>query len=155
MLDWINNRYAIQLNEEDLVSLKNFSLIWNIFEGTVCDNSFSIATVEQSIAGRNFTVAEFEGDLLYFQNRYIEHGAPNNRYPYLYFRPNDREPFVRDVLLGIRNNIEEIVLAIIIIIYQYRNNLFHGLKEIREIDQQEPNFNRANSFLQTFLNHYF
>ncbi len=141
--EWINKRFGVNLNDEDLLSIKDFSLIWNVFEDTVCDNKFSIATAEAQILARQLNLADFQNHLDYFKNRYIEHGATNERFNNLHFRPNDREEFVRQVLLGDITDTYQIVLAITIIIYRFRNNLFHGLKDIRVIDQQRDNFQHA------------
>ena len=152
--EWINNRFGVALNEPVLGEIKDFALIWNVFEDQVCDNNFSIATVEQRIAERNFTAAAFEDHLQYFKNRYIDNGETNGRFEFLYFRPNDRREFVRRALLGELQDIRDILLAIVIITYRFRNNLFHGLKDIQVIDQQHTNFETANSFLMTFLDQY-
>jgi hypothetical protein len=52
-----------------------------------------------------------------------------------------------------RNNGRGVILAISIIIYRYRNNLFHGIKDIPKIDAQIENFKNANSFLISFLDY--
>lgn len=152
--EWINNRFGVNLNDQDLSSIKDFSLIWNVFEDTVCSNNFSIATAETQILTRQLNLQEFQNTLDYFKNRYVENGSTNQRFGFLHFRPNDREDFVRQVLLGNITDTHQIVLAITIIVYRFRNNLFHGMKDIRVIDQQRDNFQHANSFLTTLLNHF-
>lgn len=152
--EWINNRFGVALNEAALSEIKDFSLIWNVFEDRVCNNNFSIAEVQQRIAERNFNADAFAPHLQYFQNRYISNGETNERFEFLHFRPNDRREFVSKVLLSELIGIRDILLAIVIIIYRFRNNLFHGLKDIQVIDQQHTNFETANSFLMTFLDQY-
>lgn len=152
--EWINARFGVAMNDPALAAIKDFSLIWNVFEDRVCENNFSIATVEQRIAERDFNAASFADHLQYFKNRYINEGETNERFELLYFRPNDRREFVRQVLLGELTGVRDILLAIVIIVYRFRNNLFHGLKDIQEIDQQHSNFETANSFLMTFLDQY-
>lgn len=154
MTRWINNRYGIQLNENDLKSVRDFSLIWNIFEGTVCDNNFCISRVEQEINNRNFSLDEFAPTLYYFRDRYVSNNQTNQRFEQLHFRDNDRKDFVADVLLGNHTETKHIILALVIIVYRFRNNLFHGLKDIRFIDEQESNFDNANTVLTTILNHF-
>jgi hypothetical protein len=152
--EWINNRFGVTLNEESLSEIKDFSLIWNVFEGRVCNNNFSIAEVQQRIVERKFIADSFASHLQYFKNRYINAGETNERFEFLYFRPNDRREFVRRVLLNELTDIGDVLLAIVIIIYRFRNNLFHGLKDIQVIDQQHTNFETANSFLMIFLDQY-
>ena len=154
MTRWINNRYGIQLKENDLKSVRDFSLIWNIFEGTVCNNSFSITRVEQAIRNRDFSLDEFAPILDYFRDRYVSNNQTNQRFEQLHFRENDRKDFVADVLLGNHTGTKQIILALVIIVYRFRNNLFHGLKDVRFIGEQESNFDNANRVLTTILNHF-
>jgi hypothetical protein len=152
--NWINQRFGVALNEGSLNEIKDFSLIWNVFENTVCNNNFRIDRVETWIAARGFNLTSFTSHLQYFQNRYISNGQPNQRFSALHFRPNDRADFVLRVLLSELTSTNETLLALVIIIYRFRNNLFHGLKDIRVIDEQRTNFENANSFLMHFLDQY-
>ena len=154
MTEWINNKFELDLSENDLVNVKNFSLIWNVYDNLVCQSEFSIARIEQEYSGKTFNADEIQPFFEYFKNRYIDNGSTNERFNYLRFRRNDREQFVRDVLLENITNTNSKVLAISIIIYRYRNNLFHGLKDFRFIDQQDVNFENANRFLMTIMNYF-
>lgn len=151
MREWLNNRFGIDLSENDLISVKDFALIWNVFESNVCLSSFSIQTVEDELKNHNFEINEFIPFLDYFKNRYITNGTVNGRFQHLNFRNNDRKEHVENVLLGNNINTKEIILAIVIIVYRLRNNLFHGVKNIQVIDEQRPNFENANGFLQLLL----
>lgn len=154
MTEWINQRFGVAFADDDIVSVKDFSLYWNVFEDIVCTNNFSIPTVEQSINARNFNRVEFQNTIDYFRNRYVTNGNLNEKFPHLHFRNNDRQNFVEQVLLGQLDDTNDIILASVIIIYRYRNNLFHGLKDIRTINFQQDNFATANHFLQTLLRYY-
>ena len=90
----------------------------------------------------------------YFKNRYIVDGATNGRFEHLNFRNNDRKELVEDVLLGNNIEVSNIVLALTIIVFRYRNNLFHGLKEMQFIDQQKENFENANLILIAILRYF-
>lgn len=154
MRQWLNNKYGTNFSEEDLKNIKNFSLIWNVFEANLCGNNFSIQRLQQGLANRNIDVNLFANHLTYFKNRYTENGKLTNHFQFLNFRPNDRQHLVESVLLGIDTNSKNIILAIAIIVYRFRNNLFHGLKEIQYIDQQNQNFEIANSFLTTLIDNF-
>ena len=60
---------------------------------------------------------------------------------------NDDTTSIQRVLLGLTNNSCDIIKAIIMIIYRYRNNLFHGEKAIASLPIQKDNFIYANKFL--------
>ena len=149
--EWINNRYGTNFNEEDLASVKDFSLLWNVFEKEICGNNFSIPTLQQDLANRNLNLDLFQEQIDYFKNRYVSNGGFTPRFGHLNFRPNDRQQLVEEVLLGVNNNPNDIILAAAIIVYRFRNNLFHGIKNIPNIDQQRENFETANRFLMTYI----
>lgn len=154
LAEWINNRFDVTFSDADLQSVKDFSLYWNVFENIVCGNNFSIGTVEQSYLNKNLNRDDFQPTIDYFRNRYITNGKLNDKFPYLYFRNNDRQSFVENVLLGASDNTNDIILASTIIVYRFRNNLFHGLKDITLINFQRENFEVANNFLQKTLTYY-
>lgn len=151
MIDWINNKYGTNLTDNDLAEIKNFTLLWNIFDNTIFNTAFSIGLLDQEITNRNLQFAPFTNVLIYFQNRYTENGQTNFRFNHLNFRQNDREALVRAVLTNANNNDHDKILAIGIIVYRFRNNLFHGHKNFMEIGQQTENFLNANLFLRIFL----
>ena len=154
MRQWLNNKYGTNFSEDDLKNVKDFSLIWNVFENSICGNNFSIQRFQQDITNRNIDVNMFESHLSYFKNRYLENETFTNRFRYLYFRTNDRKELVERVLLGTDTDPNNIILAITIIVYRFRNNLFHGLKEMQNIDQQNQNFEVANSFLTILIDKF-
>lgn len=153
VLEWLTIFFQSDgnLEEVDINSIKDFSLLWNAFEGTFANRRFAINRIEQRINQKNFDQENYNEFLNYFIKRYVENGQTNERFPHLNFRPNDRENLVRDVLLGNNQNLNSIVLAITIIVYRYRNNLFHGEKDIRRIRFQRDNFHHANQFLMQLM----
>ncbi|SCW71995.1 hypothetical protein [Mucilaginibacter sp. NFR10] len=154
MINWINQKLNINLDPNGLESIKDFSLIWNIFERIVCGMRFTINTAEVSLNQNQFQQAEFQACYDYFRNRYTGDAVALNRFDHLNFRPNDRRAYVRQVLEDPASSIADIVLALTIIVYRLRNNLFHGEKDMRFIEGQVDNFEQANAFLKTLLNYY-
>lgn len=151
MLDWLSNRYSKSFEEEELSSIKNFALIWNIFEGNLCNSKFSIQTIENKINNSTFSISDFQDQIAYFKMRYADNNTINNRFYSLNFRKNDRIDFVKKVLLNSNKNTKDILLAITIIIYRLRNNLFHGLKNMYSIEGQRDNFMNSNLFLMKLI----
>jgi len=154
MTDWINQRFGTNFTEEDLLNVKNFALIWNVFESTTCANNFTINRIEQRIEERNIDIDIFAETIAYFKDRYVTNGTFNERFAHLNFRANDRQPLVEDVLLEFNTTPNDVILAIIIIVYRFRNNLFHGNKNIQEIDGQNENFLNANAFLSRLIDNF-
>ena len=58
------------------------------------------------------------------------------------------------VLAGRETDPTKIFLAMLIIIYRLRSNLFHGEKSVYELPGQVENFRMANQVLMTFLDRY-
>ncbi|SFD43095.1 hypothetical protein [Algibacter pectinivorans] len=154
MIEWINEKFGTEFTEEQLINVKDFSLLWNIFENLVCGNRCNVNRLDERLNPIEFQIADFQENFEYFQNRYTENGTTNVRFEHLNFRNGDRKEFVSNVLLGNENVTSAKVLALTIIVFRFRNNLFHGLKDFMQIDQQEENFRNANQVLKTILTHY-
>ena len=154
MREWINNKFGTDFTENDLLSIKDFSLIWNVFENMVCNNNCSVVQLANRLQPVHFELNKFSDSLEYFKNRYVTNGETNERFEHLNFRQNDRRNLVESVLLENDVEVSNIVLALSIIVYRYRNNLFHGLKEMQYIDQQRDNFENANAILIGILRHF-
>jgi hypothetical protein len=43
--EWINSKLGSALDEKAIKSIKDFSLVWNIFEDRACDNNPSVTTL--------------------------------------------------------------------------------------------------------------
>ncbi len=153
---WINKHYQSNLKDSDYNHVKDFLLLWNLLENDIFANNFAIPTAELKIdsfiiAGR---ISEIEINKLfgYFQNKYTEDGIRmSGLFNNLMFRGRDRMEFVENMLLSNNSTLNEKTLAIMIIVWRYRNNLFHGLKDITRINYQKNNFLRANKFLMLML----
>ncbi len=154
MTEWINQRFGLVFKDNDILSVKDFSLYWSVFEDLVCNNNFNIPTVEQSLKTKIFIRADFQNTIEYFRTRYVTNGTLSDKFQNLNFRNNDRQIFVKQVLLGNLDTTFDIILASTIIVYRFRNNLFHGNKRINTINFQRENFETANQFLQILLNYY-
>jgi|SRR5690554_4833369 len=153
MIEWINEKYGTNFTEEELTNIKDFSLLWNIFENLVCGNHCNVNRLDQRLNPIEFQIADFQENFQYFKNRYTENGTTNGRFEHLNFRNGDRKEFVANVLLSNDNVTSDIVLALSIIVFRYRNNLFHGLKNFMQIDLQEENFRNANQVIKSILTH--
>jgi hypothetical protein len=154
MVEWINERYGTNYTEEQLVNVKDFSLLWNIFENVVCNSNCNVDLLDEKLNPIEFDIEIFRYNLEYFKNRYILDGDTNDRFEHLHLRNGDRREFVVSVLLGNDDTPNDIVLALAIIVYRYRNNLFHGLKDFMRINLQEENFINANNVLKSILLHF-
>ena len=155
-IDWINQYFRIELQSDKINHVLYFSLLWNIYEGVVCNRSCNVKTIENSVQqleDEKLNQADFEPYLLYFKNRYIASGETNNQFETLRLH-RDYVELVKDVLLGKRNTSKDTILALLLIIYRYRNNMFHGEKAIQSLPTQDENFSVSNQVLMKFIEIY-
>jgi hypothetical protein len=159
-LEWIGSFLSLgrKLSGDDIESVRNFSLLWNLFEGLVCNKSASVGALENAVSylqKRNrLKIDDYEKFLKYFSNRYMENGEINHRFGKLNLRGSDKAELVEAVLKGIETAPEKALLAILIIVYRYRNNLFHGEKSIYDLPNQIDNFRNANQLLMVFMENW-
>jgi len=156
-IEWINGylQHNGLIDREQVQCITSFSLLWNLFEGHYCNQRASIRAFEAmvtSIAEKGIlSLSYFDEHINYFKLRYISGEQLNTLFQGLCFRPNDRKDLVENVLLGKNNDIKDIVLSLIIIVYRLRNNLFHGIKSLHEINGQVDNFKNANGILMKVI----
>lgn len=143
---WINDYLHISnIDSEEYVEVRNFMILWNLFEARLFDCNFGKNR-------GNIDNIHLEDDIVnqtlqYLKERYITNGSTNHLLSGLHLRNNDNPALVQNVLLGEINNFSDMIRTIITIIYRYRNNLFHGEKEIASLPMQKDNFMYANKFL--------
>lgn len=157
VIAWVNGFFDNQhnINREDISIILDFCLVWNTFESLACSRHATPNSIEQAVqqlhSANRIQINSFMPYLNYFQGRYIEAGHTNRRFSQLLFRSPDKEALVADVLLGNNTSPDGIVLALLIIVFRLRNNLFHGEKAVSRLKYQVDNFNVANQVVATFL----
>jgi len=152
-IQWLNNHLRVQIKIEPS-TLKNilcFSLIWNLFEGEFCKTRASAETLKAFVETMNtkglVTQLDFKDHLEFFRGKYLNFGEVNSNFRSLEFRSRDKCDHVIAVLKGNLNHESDIALALLLIIFRFRNNYFHGIKKFMSIAEQEENFKRANEIL--------
>lgn len=150
-ISWINQHLNSRLEREELTSIRDFSLMWNLFENVACGRRFDYIRIKILIADSHLRADDFKNFIQYFRDRYVQDdGSMDSRFFHLRISSNN-SPLVEAVLTGANSDNDDIILAGVVIIYRLRNNLFHGEKAIRELHTQTDNFNTANQFIATFL----
>lgn len=134
----------------------NFTMLWNIFESQYLPYSkarklFSYK-VKQLIVPERIVDETFS----FFQERYIgkdrdiEHGSLNTLFTQS--KDGQREMIVVQKLLEHPQDSIDKKIACFSIIYRYRNNLFHGNKDLQQIWRQSELFYRACDYLIACMN---
>lgn len=152
-IDWLDH-YApgLQaLTPQEREAITHFSFLWTMFEARVLSTRASanaIVEASQLWAGNGLLAADtFGQEVAYFRDRYVGDGKFTYHFGHLHLRRNDAPALVERVLAGEATEPEEIAAAVLIIVYRFRNNLFHGVKWSYELQGQLENFTHANTAL--------
>lgn len=166
VLQWLNGYYDNTTNftRDEMNVVTDFSLLWNLFESKLSErrrngdrlslNYNRLDTIASIIARKANHIHQqnfYEPFIAYFKERYIANNATNQLFDGLRIHRQDIKNLVRDVLLEIEQRQEKVIESLLIIIYRFRNNLFHGEKELHNIHTQYDNFRQANCFLTSVL----
>ncbi|AXT19256.1 hypothetical protein D7030_13460 [Flavobacteriaceae bacterium AU392] len=152
MIDWLNNKYDIALETDQLKEIQNFTLLWNIFENLIFETRFSVNQIEDKLADINLDQEIISETFDYCKNRYINNNETNERFEYLYLRNNDNPDLVRETLISDNPTDLNKVKVVVTIVSRFRNNLFHGIKDFKKLHLQKENFEMSNKLLQSILN---
>ncbi len=140
------------LSEAKRREITEFLFLWSLFEAKVLNERGSanvIATCSERWARNDHLTEEtFGEELVYFRNRYVVNGQFSHHFDQLHLRVNDEAGLVRRVIIGEDRTPANIAAAVLIIVYWFRNNLFHGLKWSYELQGQLENFEHANKALK-------
>jgi hypothetical protein len=139
------------LSDREREVIEDFSVLWSVFEGKVLQKKGSASAIvdacEQLENQGRLRLQDFADQLHYFRTRYVEQGELSARFYGLHLRQNDNPTLVRSVLRNENNSVARTVAALLIIVYRFRNNLFHGEKWAYGIRDQFDNFTHANKLL--------
>ena len=152
-IDWLQERAPgfCNLSGDERDAIMQFSLLWSLFEAKALNthgDARSILAVAKRWANKGLLADEsFNPELAYFQNRYYTDGDFTNLFGQLRLRQADKPDLVKRVLKNDPAGLAKIAAALLIIVYRFRNNLFHGVKWAYGIHGQFENFSHANSVL--------
>lgn len=159
-----SNGMSEKLKPSDIDNVLYFALVWNVFEDEIMDakknagtkKSLNLGKIRTKIEELNnkglLKIEDFKIPLENFRDRYITDGGINEKFE-LHFLDGElcAEANLKNVLLGKEDNIVEIVYACLTIAWRLRNNLFHGIKYINQLAEQNNNFYNVNQVLAKFV----
>ncbi|AZO34227.1 MAG: hypothetical protein EOS76_01240 [Mesorhizobium sp.] len=146
------------LSNEEVDAISDFSLLWALFESRLLNSEGSARAICDLVDGwqkdSTLDATSLDPELAYFRQRYFDSGAFTDHFGHLHVRRNDQEPLVLAVVDGSDNDPRNRVAAVLIIIFRYRNNLFHGVKWQYQLAGQVGNFATANAALMKTLDRH-
>jgi hypothetical protein len=138
-------------------AIRDFSLLWSLYEGTVLDASGSARTIVRNVnalkeRGR-LSLDPIREPIEHFLWRYFDGTELTHAFGMLNLRQNDQPDLVERVVRRQSQDEAEILSAILIIVLRLRNNLFHGMKWAYGIGirDQLKNFRSANQVLMAVM----
>ena len=144
-----------QLSAQERKAVKEFSLLWSLFEGRVLSTRASanaiIGMVDSLKTDGKLILQPFTAAIDHFFNRYYDGTNLTPEFDGLHFRPCDHRPLVEKAIKRQSTDDAEVLCAILIIIFRLRNNLFHGIKWSYGIRGQRANFLNANQVLMAAI----
>ncbi|BFT30965.1 hypothetical protein D210916BOD24_21410 [Alteromonas sp. D210916BOD_24] len=129
-----------ELSAVDRSAIELFTLTWSIFESKKLDRNASIPKIEEKLAEIEIDEVFFEDTLDYFKRRYFPNGQESYHFEYLNIKRPETKIKIENALKGEISDPKELLLICLIIIYRFRNNLFHGEKWVYGIQGQQENF---------------
>lgn len=144
------------LSSAERAAIRDFSLLWSLFEGTVlatrADADRIIEAVNRLRVDGRLRLAPFDEPIDYFRARYFDGQNFTPAFDqHLHFRNGDHRPVAEAFASGRTNDEVEIVSGLLIIVYRLRNNLFHGIKWAYGIRDQLDNFRNASETLMALM----
>jgi hypothetical protein len=151
-----NSRNAPSLKQETIKVVAGFTLLWNLFEDCICDNYAKLRAFKNIISNLEYLPKlekSINESLSFYQNRYVEGQNTNYLFEELYFQEREEnwKEHVKAVLKGEIAGIYDKTLALLLVAYRIRNNLFHGLKSVESWDDQAKNISEASRILSIVI----
>lgn len=141
--------------DADRRAIFDFAFLWSLFEAQVMGNFARADRIRQKVdawSQAGMLEAElYDAELGYFRNRYFADSALTHHFPFLALRPSDHSELVQAVIEGANDDPRDRMLALLMIVWRLRNNLFHGAKWAYGLRDQRENFTHANSVLMRLL----
>jgi len=143
------------LSGQEREAIKDFSLLWSLYEGTILNNSGNANTIIHTITSLKrrgkLTLEPFRPAIEHFLERYYDGTDLTYAFHNLHLRSNDHPELVEKVVRGQSSEDVEILSALLIMVFRLRNNLFHGLKWSYGLRGQLQNFRNANDLLMSVM----
>jgi len=146
------------LDDEDRVAIREFSLIWSVFEMQALLGNAGVAamtnyidelvkTIDQD--SKALLVAPFIPHLTYFRDQLVddERSVTNEGFDKIRFQRSEHKELVSHALVTLRDETPELVKALLIIVHCLRDNLFRGLKWRRCNKKQRDDLYHASKVL--------
>lgn len=143
------------LPEPDRRVIYDFAILWSLFEAQVMEGRAQANRIRDRVdrwtGNGTLHADQYNGELAYFRARYYADDAFTYRFDHLHLRDRDHPEIVAAVIASADDDPRNRMLALLMIVWRLRNNLFHGAKWAYQIREQHDNFAHANAVLMRLL----
>lgn len=159
-LRWLeHNRHYENIDESKLKNIFYFTLIWNIFEKECCENFAEIGFHPRCIAEKltsKINTSVLNDVCGYFKDRYVANNKTKTIFNDFKFGKDANDgkvykDFVRKTLLANNASNKDKIQSLLYIAFRLRNNLYHGIKEVSKLYDQNENFKQINLLLMEII----
>lgn len=148
-LDWIKKIASVEIGKCELLYIRDFALVWNLFErelGNPTNYAILTSHIYEFEKREGLKLIDCTPLIEYFRDRYIS--GPNAATNSDNLKLSNKETVLGQLEKSNPHVISESLLPIIL---RVRNNLFHGNKLIHHIEYQEELFERIIEFLRSLI----
>lgn len=153
-------------SDEKIISVERFMLFWSRFEDKIFNKNFSLSDVDVKLIPQMVVFFKENNQKLIFVLEYFQRFFKDgNDIPYnICWKYSERKKYEEWIIyiksIDLNNKLEDEDIEascshLMFFIYRMRNNLFHWIKHIEELERQNQLFHYANYFLSLSLDAYF
>lgn len=144
-----------ELKDQTVVEIGKFAILWNWFEGKFCDNKCNYKRLETVIKNvridfqKQKELADVFEVRKYMFMQITEEYVDTGLYPNNAKRSWTDEEERKAMEEFIDQQGDNIALGCLMTIYRIRCNMMHGLKEVKQLDDQYELFKAVNGVLES------
>jgi hypothetical protein len=150
----ISQRTGDSLSAESLQTVRDFTLLWMFYEGSVFETHYESEKMKKLVELGELRLHDLNLHWDYFQKRYLSS-------PRIFSTQFDQLTISRQSAKD-RTRLEQLLneptptdaertIAVLLIVFRLRNNLFHGIKRVGSLNEEREVLNRANQVLEDVL----
>ncbi len=154
---WLEEQVAEfgNLKDEEKSEIIDFCMLWSFFEGRYLNENGNVNSIREFATkfekNGGFTKLKLDECVKYFVDRYVADGEFTHSHESLYLEKSGNPPEVNQMLKEVSSTTSEKLIGCLVIIYRFRNNLFHGVKWQYNFLGQLDNFTHANKLLMKLM----
>jgi hypothetical protein len=154
IIQLISQRTGDSLSPESLQTVRDFTLLWMFYEGSVFGTHYESAKMKDLVVRGELSLRDLDSHWDYFRRRYLS--SPrifSAQFDQLTISPQSAKDraHLEQLLNEPTPTDAERTIAVLLIVFRLRNNLFHGIKRVGSLNEEREVLSRANQVLEDVL----